>query len=141
VKEETMDLFEGLQEGGTDIVGPGGSITFDKVCDSGERQEFETGSRRDTRTGKGRYDLIPTYPLKRLAQHYENGAKKYGDRNWELGQPITRYIDSMLRHAMAVSAGATDEDHLSAVVWNAFAIIHHEDAIKRGLLPKELDDR
>lgn len=52
-------------------------MEFDAVTDSGVREEFATGSRRDSRDGKGRYDLIPPIPMKRLARHYENGAKKY----------------------------------------------------------------
>ncbi len=54
---------------------------FNAVKDSGERQEFDTGARRDTQDGKVLYGLIPPYPLKRLAQHYTNGAVKYGDIN------------------------------------------------------------
>ena len=51
-------------------------MAFDAVNDSGSRQKFETGSVRDSRSGKGRYDLLPPYALKRLAQHFENGANK-----------------------------------------------------------------
>ena len=36
--------------------------------DSGKREEFPTGSRRDQRAGKGRFDLIPTMALRRLAR-------------------------------------------------------------------------
>lgn len=113
---------------------------FDKVKDSGKRQEFVTGSRRDTRDGKGRFDLIPTIPMRRLAKHYENGANKYGDRNWETGQPLSRYLDSCERHLMAVKEGLEDEDHAAAVAWNIFAFIHTLDLIRAGVLPKELDD-
>jgi hypothetical protein len=45
---------------------------FNSVKDSGERQEFETGARRDTQEGKPRFGLIPPYPLRRLAMHYTN---------------------------------------------------------------------
>jgi len=113
---------------------------FDKVEDSGSRQEFKTGSVRDTNVGKGRFDLIPPYALKRLAKHYENGAKKYGDRNWEKGQNLSRYLDSAIRHAYAFLGGSCVEDHLAAVAWNALAYIETEDRINKGLLPKELDD-
>jgi hypothetical protein len=113
---------------------------FDAVKDSGKRQEFITGSRRDTQTGKGRYDLIPTDALRRLAQHYENGAVKYGDRNWELGQPLGRYLDSAIRHVQNVLEGLKDEDHASAVAWNMFAYIHTLNKINAGELPPELDD-
>jgi hypothetical protein len=113
---------------------------FLKVMDSGVRQEFATGSVRDTREGKGRYDLIPPYALKRLAQHYENGAKKYGDRNWEKGQNLTRYIDSAIRHLESYLAGAREEDHLAAAAWNVFSVIATEQWIKEGVLPPELND-
>ncbi len=77
---------------------PNNRKRYDSVKDSGERREFSTGSVRDVRKGKGRFDLIPPCALLLLAQHYENGAVKYGDRNWEKGQPLSSYVDSMLRH-------------------------------------------
>jgi hypothetical protein len=114
--------------------------TYTSVKDSGERQSFQTGSVRDTRNGKGRYDLIPPYALYKLARHYENGAVKYGDRNWEKGQPLSRYLDSATRHLNCINMGLNDEDHFSAVVWNIFAIVETRKRIKLGILPKELDD-
>lgn len=117
------------------------TVEFDEVADSGgEHQVFETGSNRDNREGKGRYDLLPAYALSRIARHYENGAKKYGDRNWEKGQPLARYLDSMIRHAFAFLGGSRVEDHLAAVAWNALAYIETEARIGRGILPAELDD-
>jgi len=115
-------------------------MDFAKVVDSGARQSFSTGSVRDTREGKGRFDLIPTYPLRRLARHYENGAEKYGDRNWEKGQELSRYLDSAMRHLVSVLEGRRDEDHASAVAWNIFAYVHTKEMIERGKLPSELDD-
>ena len=113
---------------------------YDEVKDSGVREEFDTGSNRDTRTGKGRFDLIAPAALKRLAQHYENGAVKYGDRNWEKGQPVSRYLDSAIRHLYAYLAGSRNEDHLAAVAWNAMAAIETEVRVRDGRLPAELDD-
>lgn len=37
-------------------------MTFE-TKDSGQRQEFDTGARRDTQDGKPRFDLIPVYVL------------------------------------------------------------------------------
>jgi len=113
---------------------------FNEVKDSGSRQEFETGSRRDISTGKGNPSLIPTYPLRRLAIHYENGAKKYGRHNWVLGQPLSRYIDSLERHLWAVKEGLDDEDHESAVIWNMIGFMMTKMWVEDGQLPKELDD-
>lgn len=115
-------------------------MEFNEVKDSGVRQEFETGSVRDTQEGKGRYDLIPVSMLIRLAKHYENGAKKYGDRNWEKGQPLSRYYNSALRHLFYWFLGLTDEDHLAAAIWNITAILDHEISIETGSLPVSLAD-
>ena len=114
---------------------------FNQVQDSGKREEFITGSRRDTREGKGRYDLIPTYPIYRLARHYENGAVKYGEHNWTKGQSISRYLDSAERHLQKYKNGDKDEDHIIACVWNLFSIIQTQEWIDKGILPKELNDK
>ena len=94
--------------------------------DSGQREDYGTGAVRDVETGKGRYDLIPPLPLKRLAQHYENGALKYQDRNWEKGIPVSRCFSSAVRHLYRWLDGERGEDHLAAAVWNIFAMMHHE---------------
>lgn len=113
---------------------------FSAVKDSGQRREWSTGSVRDVAVGKGRYDLLPPYPIKRLAIHFENGARKYGDKNWEKGQPLSVYISSALRHGFCVSDGMKDEDHAAAAAWNWFAFMHTAEKIKLGELPAELDD-
>lgn len=113
---------------------------FNEVKDSGERRDFGTGSVRDVRTGKGRFDLIPPIFLRRLAKHVENGAVKYGDRNWELGQPLSSYLDSGMRHTVNLMALDVDEDHAAAVAWNAMAFMCTAEWIKSGMLPSELDD-
>ncbi|KKK94181.1 hypothetical protein LCGC14_2685460, partial [marine sediment metagenome] len=43
-------------------------MKFQRVKDSGKRQEFETGSVRDTQEGKGRYDLVSPIFVRRLAE-------------------------------------------------------------------------
>lgn len=102
---------------------------FDKVLDSGERSEFSTGAHRDSSSGKGRYDLISPIALQRLARHYENGAVRYGDRNWEKGIPLHSYFDSAVRHLYKwllnkLLGREQDEDHLSAAIWNIMCIVH-----------------
>jgi hypothetical protein len=108
--------------------------------DSGARQEFETGARRDIQEGKGRFDLIPAEPLIRLAQLYERGAKKYGPHNWTKGMPTSRYLDSAFRHLVQYIAGDREEDHLIGVVWNIFSLIATEERVQRGMLPASLLD-
>src|SRR5579872_3220803 len=107
--------------------------------DSGKRDQFETGAQRDTQEGKGRYDLVPSRALRRIAQLYERGAKKYDENNWRKGMPFRRVIDSMIRHAEQYKDGkvlAPDvEDHLAAVAWNAITLMEYEEAVRCGQLP------
>ena len=108
------------------------------IKDSGERQEFETGSVRDMSVGKGRFDLVPYLPQELLARHYEEGIGKYGERNWEKGQPLRNFLDSAQRHLIKFAGGFTDENHLSAAVWNIYGYQWTENEIIEGRLPFSL---
>lgn len=48
----------------------------------------------------------------------ENGAIKYGPRNWQNGIPLDRYVDSGIRHYMKHLRGDNDERHDRAALWN-----------------------
>lgn len=108
--------------------------------DSGQRQEFSSGAQRDIQSGKGRFDLLPPGAIQRLARHFEKGATKYGDRNWELGINLSRYLDSALRHAFSYMAGKNDEDHLVAATWNLLAALETERRALEEQLPRDLLD-
>ncbi len=113
---------------------------WNQVKDSGKREEFNTGSKRDSRTGKGRFDLLPFYAIQRLARVYENGAIKYGNSNWRLGQPCSRYLDSALRHLMKAGGGWKDEDHFAQAMWNIAAIIETQKMIELKKMDASMDD-
>ncbi|MFA5395524.1 MAG: dATP/dGTP diphosphohydrolase domain-containing protein [Methanogenium sp.] len=109
--------------------------------DSGEREQYVDGSAiREPETGKGRYDLISPIALHRLAVHYERGTKKYADRNWEKGIPLSRLLSSAARHLNKLIAGMEDEDHAAAVAWNIFAFIHIKEMINRDKLSEGYND-
>jgi hypothetical protein len=117
-----------------------GSIIDYQIKDSGERSEFDTGAVRDVQTGKGRYDLLPPFAMHDLARHYQKGCEKYGDRNWEKGIPISRYVDSARRHLNEFVMGLTDEAHLIAACWNLMCAYDTLRRIEHGLLPESLDN-
>jgi hypothetical protein len=52
------------------------------------------------------------------AKHFEQGAKKYGEYNWQKGIPVKSYIDSAVRHYLKWLRGDTDEPHDRAFCWN-----------------------
>ena len=132
-------------ETGHDIFKPIFSGTGAKLPDSGDRREFSTGSVRDVRSGKGRYDLLSPIALKAYAKRMEDGMSKYGERNWEKGQPVMSYIDSAMRHMWnfiddCMCGRVAEEDHLGAAMWNVASCIHTVEMIKNGSLPNSLDD-
>ena len=61
--------------------------------------------------------------LLKLAKHYEKGAKKYSERNWEKGIPVHCFIDSGVRHYLKWTCGWTDEPHKDAFLWNIWGAI------------------
>lgn len=104
------------------------------------QQTFDTGAKRDTHSDKLRYDLITPWGLARLAKVYTDGSKHYGDRNWEKGMPLSRCVASMERHLMAFKQRDNSEDHLAQMVWNGMAILHYQEMMAQGVLPRTLDD-
>lgn len=65
--------------------------------------------------------------LLEVAKHFEEGAKKYGDNNWQKGIPSNCYIDSALRHYFKFRRGDKDEPHDRAFVWNLMCCIWEVD--------------
>jgi hypothetical protein len=96
--------------------------------DSGVRQEYASGMRRDLQKGKARFDLILPAGQKydetllyRWATLLERGAVKYGERNWEKAnsqEEVDRFKASAMRHFMQWYCGEEDEDHMAATIFN-----------------------
>ena len=55
--------------------------------------------------------------------HYEDGARKYGEYNWQKGIPCHCYVDSALRHCMKFLRGDEDEHHDRAFIWNLLGLL------------------
>lgn len=58
-----------------------------------------------------------------VSKHFEEGAKKYGEHNWQKGIPTHCYIDSAVRHYLKHYRGDIDEPHDRAFVWNILCCI------------------
>ena len=71
-------------------------------------------------------DCLPTMFLE-VAKHFEDGAKKYGENNWQKGIPVYCYIDSALRHYLKWKRGDKDEPHDRAFCWNLLCCIWEVD--------------
>ena len=68
------------------------------------------------------FDDIPTMLLED-SKHFEDGAKKYGEYNWQKGIPTHCYIDSAVRHYLKWLRGDKDEPHDRAFCWNLLCCI------------------
>ena len=58
-----------------------------------------------------------------VSKHFEEGAKKYGEHNWQKGIPTHCYIDSAVRHYLKWLRGDDDEPHDRAFCWNIMCCI------------------
>lgn len=63
-------------------------------------------------------ELSASAMMLELARHYEEGAKKYDERNWEKGIPLHSFIDSAVRHYLKLWSQEDDENHFIACAWN-----------------------
>lgn len=96
--------------------------------------QFSTGAIRDTQEGKEDYvETVSWTALKRYAQYMTGKKTKYGVGNFKKGIPIENYEQSLARHVQKYFANKyekgdveTDQDHLSAIVFNVFGIMHEE---------------
>ena len=69
--------------------------------------------------------------LLELSIHYEQGAEKDGENNWQKGLPEWCYLDSAIRHYLKWKRGDKDERHDRAVLWNLSCLmwtIKHKDS-------------
>lgn len=109
--------------------------------DSGKRQEYKTGMKRDTQEGKPRYDLIIPLDMERdlltrWAELMERGMAKYGYRNWELAsteEELIRFRASAFRHFIQWFKGEEDEDHAVAVFFNIQCAEYVKERINKPL--------
>lgn len=115
-------------------------MSLPSMKDSGARRQFATGAVRDTVTDKPMPELISPIAMERLGAWLARGAKKYSARNWEKGMPLSSILGSAFRHMLKIMMRRRDEDHEAAFLCNAMFLLHTSDQIRKGLLPKELDD-
>lgn len=61
--------------------------------------------------------------LLEVSEHFEEGAKKYGENNWQKGIPVHCYINSAVRHYLKCMRGDKDEPHDRAFAWNLMCAV------------------
>ena len=73
------------------------------------------------------YDDSVETMLLEVSKHFEEGAQKYGENNWQKGLPVNCYIDSAIRHYLKHRRGDRDEAHDRAFVWNLLCCVWEVD--------------
>jgi len=91
---------------------------------AGSKVMYATGSHRSSDCEDYRYDLISPIGLKAVARTCAEGADKYGDYNWEKGQPVPDILNHAIKHIYEFLGGDRSEDHLAHAAWNLLAAIH-----------------
>ncbi len=61
--------------------------------------------------------------LLEVAKHFEEGAAKYGENNWQKGLPVRSYLNSGVRHLLKWLRNDKDEPHDRAFAWNILCAI------------------
>lgn len=69
------------------------------------------------------FDGRKAHTMLEVSKHFEAGAAKYGEYNWQMGIPEKSYIDSAIRHYLKAVDGQTDERHDLALLWNLMCLI------------------
>lgn len=98
-------------------------------------KHFASGAVRDDDNEKEDYiETISWRAFKRYAQYMTGKKKKYGQGNFKKGIPIESYEQSLVRHLQKYLENKYEngqvektEDHLSAMVFNIFGIMHEEN--------------
>lgn len=88
-----------------------------------ERQENDQTLDTDLELFCGFHAISPKTYL-RIANHYGGGAKKYDPWNWSKGMPFSVFHASLMRHIFKIIDNEVNEDHWSAIFFNAAAILH-----------------
>lgn len=104
-----------------------------------KKRQFKTGAVRDVETDKEDYvETISWTAMKQYAQYMTGKKKKYGAGNFKKGIPVESYERSLVRHLQKYLENKyedgqieKEEDHLSAMVFNIFGIMHENRRDKK----------
>lgn len=95
-----------------------------------------TGGRKGRKLA--RFDLLPWDVLWQLAEHYGKGARKYEERNWERGYPMSLSIGAAFRH-LAQFAQGEDIDPETGTP-HVIAVMFHMGVLARAMRDDRFED-
>lgn len=73
------------------------------------------------------YNNIPPSVLRRIALIFNEGAKHYGEDNWQKGLPWKDTYNHMVDHLMKYCEGSKEEDSLAKVAWGCIVQMWYDE--------------
>lgn len=100
--------------------------------------KFSSGAIRDSQEGKPDFiETISWSAFNRYARYMTSKKKKYGQGNfkkgiedWSYEQSLVRHVDKYMRNKHENGNDEKNEDHLSAIIFNVFGLMHNDEQRK-----------
>lgn len=88
----------------------------------------DSGMYRENKSERLNYlSYITPEVLERYAKHMKIGEIKHGRGNFKMGgYPMEEYLESLMRHLIALWSGDGTEDHASAIMFNIIGYMHED---------------
>lgn len=84
------------------------------------------GFKREDKSEKIDYTLIPLDVLEKIAVHFTTGALAHGRDNWKKSTDTKTFKQSIFRHMIALQVDSEDEPHAEALIWNVMCLMWHK---------------
>ena len=102
-------------------------------------RSFKSGAIRDNDSTKPDFiETVSWTAFRRFGEYMTSKKSRYGSGNFKKGIPIESYEQSLVRHLQKYlenkyeqGIDEVNEDHLSAIIFNANGIIHEEERVKK----------
>jgi len=102
-----------------------------------DKRIFKTGAVRDLDDTKPDFiEAISWTAFRKFGEYMTSKKSRYGSGNFKKGIPIESYEQSLVRHLQKYFENKYEEgkqeineDHLSAMVFNIFGILHEQERI------------
>lgn len=101
-------------------------------------RKFASGAIRDNEDSKPDFtETISWTAFNRYAKYMTSKKSKYGSGNFKKGidiesyeRSLIRHLDKYMRNKYENGNDEKEEDHLSAIIFNTFGIMHEEEQKK-----------
>ena len=105
-----------------------------------EIRKFKTGAIRDNDTTKPDFiETVSWTAFRKFGEYMTSKKSRYGAGNFKKGIPIESYEQSLVRHIQKYLENKYEngnqeknEDHISAIVFNAFGILHEQERLNKN---------